>query len=157
MRYAKLSCTEFCLCYLQQCHSIDLFFYRTERVILIRSIRSFVQKFSWSWLLSFLGELSMDTHVVLCMGETHFLRKMFYPRNGENRPSPGFFECIGKFSFFSQFFIFLSIQSIMKVHITVILVYLKKFHIWQNSGSLNMAQNALGQSDCRIFQLIAGL
>ena len=29
MRYAKLSCNEFCSCYLQQCHSIDLFSYRT--------------------------------------------------------------------------------------------------------------------------------
>ena len=29
MRYAKLSCTELYSCYLQQCHSIDLFFYRT--------------------------------------------------------------------------------------------------------------------------------
>ena len=29
MRYAKLSCTEFYSCYLQQCHSIDLFSYRT--------------------------------------------------------------------------------------------------------------------------------
>ena len=25
---------------------------------------------------------------------------MFYPKNGENRPSPGFFECIEKFRFF---------------------------------------------------------
>ena len=29
MRYAQLSCTEFYPCYLQQCHSIDLFSYRT--------------------------------------------------------------------------------------------------------------------------------
>ena len=28
MRYAKLSCTEFYPCNLQQCHSIDLFSYR---------------------------------------------------------------------------------------------------------------------------------
>ena len=27
-------------------------------------------------------------------------KKVFYPQNGENRPSPGFFECIEKFSFF---------------------------------------------------------
>ena len=37
----------------------------------------------------------LGAHVVLCM-----TKKMFYPQNGENRPSPGFFECIGKFSFF---------------------------------------------------------
>ena len=29
MWYAKLSCTEFYPCYLQQCHSIDLFSYKT--------------------------------------------------------------------------------------------------------------------------------
>ena len=29
MNCAKLSCTEFYSCYLQQCHSIDLFSYRT--------------------------------------------------------------------------------------------------------------------------------
>ena len=29
MRYAKLSCIEFYSCYLQQCHSVDLFSYRT--------------------------------------------------------------------------------------------------------------------------------
>ena len=29
MRYAKLGCTEFYPCYLQQCYSIDLFSYRT--------------------------------------------------------------------------------------------------------------------------------
>ena len=29
MRYAELSCTEFYFCYLQQCHSIDLFSYST--------------------------------------------------------------------------------------------------------------------------------
>ena len=38
-----------------------------------------------------------------------FLKKMFYPQNGENRPSPGFFECIGKFSFFSVLYFFISL------------------------------------------------
>ena len=36
--------------------------------------------------------------------QPEFFKKMFYPKNGENRPSLGFFECIGKFSF-SYFFI----------------------------------------------------
>ena len=48
----------------------------------------------------------LGAHVVLRMTEPDFLKKMFYPRNGDNRPGPGFFECIGKFRFFSQFFIF---------------------------------------------------
>ena len=87
----------------------------------------------------------LGAHMVLCMTEPEFLKILFCPQNGENRPSPGFFECIGKFSFFSQFFTFLSIWSIMKVnwsiwsaiwsYITVIAVYLNKFHISGNSGS----------------------
>ena len=102
-------------------------------------------------------KMVLGADVILCMAEPDVLKKIFYPQNGENRPSPGFFECIGKFSFFSQFFTFLSIWSIMKVYITVIAVCLNKFHIRGNSGSWNMAQNALGQSDCRIFQSIAEL
>ena len=42
----------------------------------------------------------LGTHVVLCMTEPDFLKKIFYLQNGENRPSQGFLECIGKFSFF---------------------------------------------------------
>ena len=42
----------------------------------------------------------LGTYVVLCMTEPDFLKKIFYLKNGENNPSPGFFECIEKFSFF---------------------------------------------------------
>ena len=61
-----------------------------------------VQKFLWNSLFSFFRELKMvlGTHVMLCMAEPDILEKMFYPQNVENRPSPGFFECVGKFSFF---------------------------------------------------------
>ena len=45
----------------------------------------------------------------------------------------------------------------MKVCIIVIAVCLNKFDIWENSGSSDMAQNALGQSHCGSFQSIAGL
>ena len=48
----------------------------------------------------------LGTHVVLCMTEPDFLKKIFYLRNGENRPSPGFFECIGKFFFLSFLFFY---------------------------------------------------
>ena len=67
--------------------------------------------------LIFFRELNMmlGTHVVLYVTEPDFLKKMFYSQNGENRPSPGLFEYIGKFSFFSQFFNFLPVWSIMKV------------------------------------------
>ena len=133
MRYAKTSCTEFYPCYLQQCHSIDLFSYRTHghgQNCHMNKACPF-RGFHGIGLLVFFRKLNMvlGAHVVLCM-----TKKMFYPQNGENRPSPGFFECIGKFSFFSQFFIFLSVWSIMKVCITVILLCLNKFHIWENSG-----------------------
>ena len=77
----------------------------------------------------------LGAYGVLCMTELDFLKIMLWPQNGQNRPRLGFFECIGKFSFFSQFFNFYSICSIMKVYITVIAVCLNKFHIWQNSGS----------------------
>ena len=87
-----------------------------RRVIWIRSVRPSVQKFSWNWLFSFFRELNMvlGAHVVLCMTEPDFLKKMFYPQNGENRPSPGFFECIEKFSFFlsSLFFYQCGLHSV---------------------------------------------
>ena len=56
-----------------------------RRVIWIRSVRPSVQKFSWNWLFSFFRELNMvlGAHVVLCMTEPDFLKKMFYAENGE--------------------------------------------------------------------------
>ena len=38
---------------------------------------------------------------------------MFYPQNGENRPSPRFFECIEKFSFFLVLYFFISVVYIV--------------------------------------------
>ena len=77
-----------------------------RRVIWISSVRSSVWKFSWNWLFSFFLELNMmlGANVVLCMTEPDFFKIIFCPKNGENRPSLGFFERIEKFSFFSQFF-----------------------------------------------------
>ena len=34
----------------------------------------------------------------------------------------------------------------------LITVWLDKYHIWENSGASDVGQNALGQSDCRIFK-----
>ena len=142
MRYAKLSCTEFYSCYLQQCHSIDLFSYRIppshgQKGHINKVCPSFCSEVFLELALQFFLELNMvlQAYVVLCITEADFLKIMFCPQNGENRPSPGFFECIGKFSFFLSSLFFLSIWSIMKVYITVILVCLNKFHIWENSGS----------------------
>ena len=74
----------------------------TRRVILLRSVRPSVQTFSWNWLFSFFGTQhgARDPCGVL-----YFLKIMFCRQNGENKPRPGFFECIEKFFFF-QFFIF---------------------------------------------------
>ena len=44
-----------------------------------------------------------------CVWLPDFLKKMFYPQNGENWPDPGFFECIGKFSFFLSSLFFISV------------------------------------------------
>ena len=140
MRYAKLSCTEFYPFYPQQCHSIDLFSYRTpgygQKGQMNKVCPSCSDMFMELALQFFFWELKivLGAHMVLCMTEPDFLKKMFYLQNGKNCPNLGFFECTGKFSFFSQFFIFLSVWSIMKVCITVILVCLNKFHIWENSG-----------------------
>ena len=68
--------------------------------------------------------------MVLYMTEPDFLKTSFYPQNWENRPSLGFLECIGKFSFFSQLFNFFSTWPIMKVYITVIAVCLNKNFIF---------------------------
>ena len=50
----------------------------------------------------------LGAHAVLCMTEPDFFKIMFCSQNGENRPSLGFFECIGEFVFFFsilQFFL----------------------------------------------------
>ena len=59
-------------------------------------------------------------------------------------------------AFFFQFF-FLSIWSILKVYVALILLCLNKFHIWENFGFWDMTQNPLGHSDCGIFRSIARL
>ena len=111
-----------------------------RRVIWIRTVRPSVQKFFLNWFLVFFLKLHIMLGILveLCMTEPDFLKKMFYPQNGENRPSPGFFECTGKSSFFLSSLFFLSVWSIMKVCITVILVCLNKFQNSENSGSYNM-------------------
>ena len=57
---------------------------------------------------------------------------MFYPKNGENRPSPGFFECIGKFSFFLSSLFFISVvynESLYYCNSCILeqILYLEKF------------------------------
>ena len=77
----------------------------------------------------------LGAYVVLCMTKPNFLKKMFYPQNGENRPSPGFFECIYRKVqvFVLVLYFFISVVYDEKF-ITVILVCLNKFYIWENYG-----------------------
>ena len=112
MRYAKLSCFKFYSCYLQQCLSIDLFSYRIpghgQKGHMNKVCQSFSLEVFLELALQFFLELNMvlGALVMLCMTKPDFLKIIFCPKNGENRPSLGFFECMGKFSFFSQFFNF---------------------------------------------------
>ena len=110
MRYDKLSRIEFYFCYLQQCFSIDLFSYWTtccgQKHPMNKVCLSSCPKFSWNWLFSlfFFLKLSMmlGTPIGLCMRELGFFKKnSFANKNGENRPSLWFFECVAKFSYYS--------------------------------------------------------
>ena len=81
-----------------------------RRVIWIRSAQSSVQKFSWNWLCSFFRELNMVLGAMWCyVWQPDFLKKNVLPQKWENRPGPGFFECIGKFSFLSVLYFFISL------------------------------------------------
>ena len=53
--------------------------------------------------------------------------------------------------FFLNFFFFLSVWSIMKVYINVILVCLSKFLIYENSGSWDMPKMLLTNQITRFF------
>ena len=128
MRYAKLSCTEFILVIYSNATQLT-YSYRTSG----HGQKGHVNKFC---SLVFLGtQHGVRGPCGVVYNRARSFEKIFYLHNSENRPSRGFFECIGKFSFclFSFFFcslFFLSVWSIMKVCITVILVCLNKFHIW---------------------------
>ena len=141
MRYAKLSCIEFFSCYLQQCLSIDLFSYRTpghgQKGHMNKVCPSFCSEVFLELALQFLLELNMvlGTNVVLCMTEADFLKIMFCLQNGKIDQAQGSLNVQESSGFFLSSLFVLSIWSIMKVYITVILVCLNKFHIWENSGS----------------------
>ena len=138
MTHAELSCTEFYSCHLQQCHSIDLFSYRTpdhgHKGHMNKFCRSFCSEVFLELALQFFLELHMvlAAHVVLCMAARFFENHVLPLKWGkQDKPRVLWKNLV----FFSQFFIFSSIWSIMKVYITVILVCLNKFHIWENPCS----------------------
>ena len=98
----------FYFCYLQQCHSIELFSYWTPghgQKGTMNKVCPSVRKFSWNWLLSFFRNSAWCQGPICYDSWGFFLKKIFLlPKMGKNRPSLRFFQCIRKFcDFFSQF------------------------------------------------------
>ena len=126
MGYSQLNCTEFTLVIYSNATQLS---YRTP---------DHDQKGHMNnACLSFCSEVFMELALQFFSGTQHCVRgpcgivydraRFFYPQNGENISSLGFFECIGKFS---QFLIFLISAVYNEACITVILVCLNIFHIW---------------------------
>ena len=81
--------------------------------------------------------------MMMCMAEPFLFYFFFY-----------FFFFLKKQGFLSLFenlvINFSRIPSIMKL--CIIAIFLQKSYIWEKPGSLDIGQNALGQSDRRIFK-----
>ena len=84
----------------------------------------------------------LEAHMKLCMTEPDFPEIFFCSQNWENGPKTWFFGFIEKLIFteFALWWKFI-----------LFAVFLYKSHIWENSGSWDMGQNVLSQSDCRFF------
>ena len=84
----------------------------------------------------------------LCVDRSRvFLKKFFCPQNEENGPKMGFFGFIGKFS--QQFFL----NLVYKESLYYLLYSCTNPILGKNLVPGKKGQNALGQSDCRIFKL----
>ena len=154
MKYAKLSCTEFYPCYLQQCHSIDLFSYRTP---------GHGQKDHMNKVCpSFCSEVFMELALQFFSGTQHGVRgpcgvvyarkKCFTPKMGKIGQAQGSLNVQESSVFFLSSLFFLSVWSIMKVCTNVILACLFP-EIWpkmllanQISGFFNQTQDS--KIDC---------
>ena len=76
---------------------------------------------------------------------TGFTRKCFFaPEIGKMGQKQGFLNILKNFVIN-----FYWISTIMKIYIAV---FLHKSYTWENSGSWDMGQNVLSQSDCRVFK-----
>ena len=112
MKYAKLSCTEFYPCYLQQCHSIDLFSYRTP---------GHGQKGHMNKVCpSFCSEVFMELALQFFSGTQHgvrgpyggvFDKKMVYPKMGKISQAQGSLNVQKSSVFFLIPLFFLSVCS----------------------------------------------
>ena len=141
MRYAKQSCTEFYPCYLQQYHSIDLFSHGTPRHDQKGHMNKVCPSFCSEVFMKLAFQFFWGTRngvrnpCGVVYDRARFFEKNLLPPKWGKQAKPRVLGMYRKVQFFSQFFIFLSVCSIMKVCITVILVCLNRFHIWENSGS----------------------
>ena len=78
-----------------------------RRVIWIRSVSLSVKKFSRNWLFIFFWNSTW------CPFGVVYYKARFCPQNGENRPSPGFFEKVQFFFSVLYFFINLVYNEIL--------------------------------------------
>ena len=146
MRYAKLSCIEFYSCYLQQCLSIDLFSYRTP---------GHGQKGHMNKVCpSFCSEVFMELALQFFSGTQHGVRgpcgvaydkkKCFTPKIGKIGQAQGSLNVQESSGFFLSSLFVLSIQSIMEVYITVILVCLNKILVPEIWSKMLLANQIVG-------------
>ena len=89
MRYAKLTCTEFYPFYLHQCHSIDVFSYRTldlsQKGHMNKVCPSFCSEVFMELALSFFlrTQYGVRGPCDVCMTEPDFLKKIVLPPKWE--------------------------------------------------------------------------
>ena len=115
------------------------------------SVLPSVRVFSWNCIISFFLDFGtvLEIHMKLCVTEPDFPEKSFLLRKlgkwTKNGPKTGFFEFIEKFCHYLYW-----LCSMMKFILFV--VFLHKFHVWENFCSWDMGQNVPRQSHCKIFQ-----
>ena len=116
MRYTELSWTKFYSCYLQQCHSIDLFSYRTpghgQKGQMNEACASFCSDVFLKLALYYFLQLYMvlGAHVMLCMTEPDFLKIMFFAPKMRKICQA---QCsLKKFSFFFSVLFFINLVYI---------------------------------------------
>ena len=97
-------------------------------------------------LLLFLKlSMMLEDYLVWCLTKSDFLKIIVLPQKWVKWAKNVFFEFIGKFSHY--FFLNLVCRKFI-----LFAVFLYKSHTWEKSGSWDMRQNVISQSDCRIFK-----
>ena len=94
-----------------------------------------------------------ETHVKLCMTEPDFPGNIFLPQKFGKWTQNG-----SKTVFWIYWKIYSLIFSEFCLKINFIFaVFFHKSHTWEKSGSWDMDQDALDQSDCSMFKLVVSL